>query len=96
MISKLKKPENGFEEIELTFKKLDEKLSETVVDQFLRHVRYLKRLAIFGEDSSSCEEADKLNILELATKIIEEQEEPMIKKLSLSRISSNSVEEPSE
>lgn len=35
VISKLNKPDTGFEKLTLGFVKLDEKLSETVLDQFV-------------------------------------------------------------
>ena len=41
MFSKLKKPDTGFEKIVLGFSRLDEKVSETVLDQFSQHAKNL-------------------------------------------------------
>ena len=69
VISKLKKPDIGFESIELRFCKLEEKVSETVLDQFVQHAKHLKELCIEGYRLG----VDKPNLSDLATKIIEEQ-----------------------
>ena len=68
VISKLKKPDTGFEAIYLGFDKLDKKISETVLDQFVQHAKNIKELIIEGYDLP---EADKPNVADLATKIIE-------------------------
>ena len=44
VISKLNKPDTGFEKVDLVFVKLDEKISDTVVDQFSQHVKHLQYL----------------------------------------------------
>ena len=59
--SKLNKPDTGFEKIVMTFFKLDEKVSETVVDQFVQHSKNLKQLEIKG--LKDLPESDKLNVL---------------------------------
>ena len=41
VISKLYKPDTGFEKIEFWFGKLNEKVSETVVDQFVLQAKHL-------------------------------------------------------
>ena len=46
VILKLDKPNIGFESIDLGFCKLDEKVSETVLDQFVQHAKHLKELLI--------------------------------------------------
>ena len=71
VISKLKKPDSGFESIYMTFFKLEDKVSETVLDQFSQHAKYLKELSIYGE-RDDLPEVDKPNIADLATKILEE------------------------
>ena len=55
-----------------SFSKLDEKLSETVLDQFVQHIRNLKILSIEGKDLL---ETDRIQVLQFASRIIEEQEE---------------------
>ena len=75
VISKLKKPATGFEKVEFSFRKLDEKLSETVFDQFLPHA---KQLRVFGTTGIGLQETERLNLIELAYRIIEEQEEPIL------------------
>ena len=94
VISKLKKPDTGFEGITLVFYKLDKKLSETVFDQFVQHAKQLKAFSMYGYDDLP--ETDEPNVLELASRILEEQEEPVIQKLDLARLSSKSSEEPTE
>ena len=48
VISKLNKPDTGFEKIELGFSKLEQKVSETVLDQFVQYAKHLKELKISG------------------------------------------------
>ena len=79
VICKLNKPDTGFEEVAFSFSRLDEKVSETVLNQFLPHAKHLKEMYFEGYDDLP--EEDKLNVLDLATKIIEEQEESSIEKL---------------
>ena len=86
VVSKLKKPETGFEKVELRFKKMDEKIKETVVDQFVRHANQLKELIIIG---GSVPELDKANVADLAAAILEAQEEIHMERLCLHGISSN-------
>ena len=70
VISKLNKPATGFESIKLYFKKLDEELSETVVDQLVKHCQHLQVLKI--EAYHSLTEEDRLNVLSFTSRIIEE------------------------
>ena len=42
VITKLDKPDTGFENVKLSFNRLDEKVSDTVVDQFSQHVKHLQ------------------------------------------------------
>ena len=65
----------------MTFHKLDEKVSETVLDQFLHHAKHLDSVMIGGK--IDLPEADKLNVVDLASKIIEVQEEASISMLTL-------------
>ena len=44
VISKLRKPDSGFEKLELEFIKLDEPVSETVLNQFVQHIKHLQDL----------------------------------------------------
>ena len=37
VLSKLNKPDTGFNEVQLHFNKLDDKVKQTVLDQFVRH-----------------------------------------------------------
>ena len=92
VLSKLKKPDTGFEKVVLIFEKLDAKVKETVVDQFVRHAKQLKRL--FIEGSSDIPDADKVNVADLAIAILEAQEEIHMDKLALKGISSSSDDEP--
>ena len=94
VISKLNKMAFGFQYIKLEFCKLDEKLSETVIDQFVQHTKYLYELNVSGKQDLP--ETDKPNVLELASRILEEQDEPMLQDLTLSMLSSKSAEEPTE
>ena len=41
VISKLEKPDTGFEKISFSFSKLDDKVSETVLNQFVQHTKHL-------------------------------------------------------
>ena len=68
VISKLNKPVTGFEKIELRFSKLDEKLSDTVLDQFVKSTQQLKVLTLSDQ---GLPEIERLNVLELASSIIE-------------------------
>ena len=70
VISKLRKPETGFEQVDLNFHKLDERISETVIDQFTKDTKQLKKLQISAYNDLL--EADRPNLLELAAKIIED------------------------
>ena len=92
LLSKLKKPDTGFERIGLLFSKLDEKVSETVLDQFVQDNKHLKELYIGGYDLP---EADRPNVADLATKVIEGQKESSMEKLTLHGLSSKSADEPS-
>ena len=75
-----KKP-NGFEK--LTFwcwNTLDEKVSQTVVDQFAQHCRHLKKLEVAGSDAFDEKfgfktEADRRNMCDLVAKILDVQAE---------------------
>ena len=85
------------------FHKLEEKVSDTVVEQFLQHCSHLKELKMFGmadyrwpEKDNPPSESDRLNILALVSKIIDGQDEPSLKKLSLNRLSSLEVDEPTD
>ena len=69
VISKLKKPDTGLEKLGFEFLKLDEKLSDTVLDQFVQHAKLLKVLKVVG---LNLPESDKLNVLELASRILED------------------------
>ena len=84
VISKLPKPVTGFEFIRFEFLTLEAKLSETVVDQFLQHTRYLKKLIITGY---GLENKEKLNAIDFATTILDNQEEPILTSLDLSSLS---------
>ena len=92
VISKLKKPDNGFEILKLGFCKLDEKISDTAVDQLSQHANQLMRLEIYGEED--LQEADKQNVVDFAAKMVESQE--CIEELMLENISTDFVEEPSQ
>lgn len=69
VLSKLiKTPETGLEMVVLTFFKLDEKVSETVVDQFTRHTTQLKTFTV--DAIGDAPEADKQNMADLAARVI--------------------------
>ena len=65
-----------------------------MIDQFVQHTKYLYELNVSGKQDLP--ETDKLNVLELASRILEEQDEPMLQDLTLSMLSSKSAEEPAE
>ena len=69
IISKLNKPDTGFALLEFSFSKLDEKVSETVVDQLVQQTKNLKTLRISGADDLP--ETDRLNVLDLSSRLIE-------------------------
>lgn len=75
LLSRLNKPENGFKELSLSFQKLDEKVSETVLEQFLQHVKHLELLEMGSQSPQGLpevdQEADRQNIQELASRILE-------------------------
>ena len=75
LLSRLNKPENGFKELSLSFQKLDEKVSETVLEQFLQHVKHLELLEMASVLPQGLpevdQEADRQNIQELASRILE-------------------------
>ena len=45
LISTLKKPEHGFEKLALNFNELEEKVSPTVLDQFVSHCQHLQEFS---------------------------------------------------
>ena len=65
-----------------------------MLDQFVLHTRHLKALNIERQYEHS--ETDRPNVLEFASRIIEEQDEPVLQELTLSELSSASIEEPTE
>lgn len=64
VIERLYKPDTGFEKILFSFHKLDERVSDTVVDQFLPHTKHVQNLVIQGLDDLP--ETDRQNVVELA------------------------------
>ena len=58
----------------------------------MQHAKHLKDLTFHDDDLS---EVDKPNVADLATKIIEEQEETNMEKLRLRGLACNSIDEPS-
>ena len=72
VLSTLNKPPTGFDKLELSFKILDQKVSQTILDQFTNHCRQLKELDISTYGLESREE-DELNLCDLAVRILEAQ-----------------------
>ena len=93
LLSRLNKPENGFKELSLSFQKLDQKVSETVLEQFLQHVKHLELLEMGSISPQGLpevdQEADRPNIQELASRILEVQEDNNLRKLNLSHLGGN-------
>ena len=80
VLATLNKPSTGFDKLELErWETLDSKLSTTVVDQFSTHCRHLKELDINGESLET--EADRLNMCDLASKLLDAQEDDTMQKL---------------
>ena len=63
------------------------------MDQLMYHVKHLKRFSMQAQDLP---ETDRLNVLELASRIMEEQEEPVMQELMLNELGSKSTEEPTQ
>ena len=82
VLSKLKTPITGLDFLQLEFCKLDEKVKDTVADQFVRHANKLKGLDISGS-LLDLSESDKVNVAEFAATILEAQEEINMKLLFL-------------
>ena len=76
----------------MEFSKLDERVKETVINQFVRHANHLKELILEG--GYRIPEADKGNIANLAAAILEAQEQVHMETLSLRGISSKIDGEP--
>ena len=77
----------------MRFDKLVAKVSEKVIDKFVQEAaKHLKELYIILNDFP---EADKANVADLTSKLIEKQEGLNLEKLNLTRLSNNSNKEPS-
>ena len=76
----------------LEFYKLEEKVKETVVDQFVRHTSQLKELLISAP--ATMKSSDLVNVADLAAVILEAQEEIHMEKLCLSGLNRKVVREP--
>ena len=89
-LAKIKKSERGLQSLTFSFLKLEEKVNEAVLDQFMQGCKHLKELSIRCEEYLP--ETDRQNVLEIASKILEDQAEPEIKKLILTKL--GDVDEP--
>ena len=92
MLAKLNKPKTGFESLTLGFNQLEERLSETVLEQFVQHCRHLTKF-----EMAKCEELlheqDRLNVLDFTTRILDEQSAPKLKEIYLTGLSSSEIDE---
>ena len=82
VLSNLNKPPTGFEN--LTFRdwcKLDEKVSQTVIDQFASHCQHMQELQIDGFLLES--ETDRKNMCDLVAKIFDSQADNQMKRLEI-------------
>ena len=80
-IAKLDKPLTGFSRVTLVdWDTLDEKVSDTVVDQFTQNCRHLIKLKIDGKKLNT--ETDRLNKMDLVAKILDAQAEDKMQKLT--------------
>ena len=62
-------PDTGFEHLNFNFDELNEKVSDTVVDQFVQQAKNLQELIISGGDAIP--EKDRQNVVELTSRLIE-------------------------
>ena len=87
MLAKLNKPSTGFETLIMGFYRLEERLSETVLEQFIKHCTHLTKFRMVQWEESLPEQ-DRLNVLDLISRILEEQSEPKLQEIFFNRVSS--------
>ena len=87
LISTLKKPEHGFEKLALNFNELEEKVSPTVLDQFVSHCQHLQEFSTIVQPAFTGE-TGRQNVCELISRIIDEQRETAMQALSFRGYSS--------
>ena len=78
--------------MQLEFYKLEEKVKETVVEQFVRHTSKLKELIISAP--ATMISSDLVNVADLAAVILEAQEEIHMEKLCLAGFCRKVIREP--
>ena len=80
-LATLDKPLTGFSKVTLVdWNTLDEKVSDTVVDQFTQHCRHLIELEIDGKKLNT--ETDRLNKMDLVARILDAQASDKMQKLT--------------
>ena len=83
VLSTLNKPPTGFRKLQIyEWWKLGTKVSPTVVDQFLEHCRHLQSLTI-NANYLHQHEADRLNMCDLVSKIIDVQADDKLDSLKI-------------
>ena len=83
VLSTLNKPPSGFRKLQFyQWSKLDTEVSPTVIDQFMEHCRHLQSLSINGYYLNQYE-ADRLNMCDLVSKIIDVQAEDKLDSLTI-------------
>lgn len=66
--------------------KMDERLSDTVVEQFALHCKNLEELTLEGSDRDKLPASDRPNLVDFFARILEEQKDDKMKKLKTSGI----------
>ena len=63
--------------------KMEEKLSDTVVDQFVQHCKHLEKLELEGADEQKVSETDLMNTLDFFARVLEAQEDDKMQTLKV-------------